>query len=152
MEGVSSWPRTSVGSLWKRYEGPTWVVATIVYGWWGLLVWFHACIPWWLTIPLGAFVIAWHNSLQHETIHALVRVPRAMRFALGFPPLGLWIPYPIYYRSHRRHHRDTWPSRPRESHPEPLTDPYVNLSIHTARAIHEGCRLPPYCRVPPVSR
>jgi hypothetical protein len=26
------------------------------------------------------------------------------------------------------------PSRPGESHPEPLTDPYVNLSIHTARA------------------
>ena len=29
----------------------------------------------------------------------------------------------------------TWPSRPGEFHPEPLTDPYVNLSIHTARAI-----------------
>ena len=26
------------------------------------------------------------------------------------------------------------PSRPGEFHPEPLTDPYVNLSIHTARA------------------
>ena len=29
----------------------------------------------------------------------------------------------------------TGPSRPEESHLEPLTDPYVNLSIHTARAI-----------------
>jgi hypothetical protein len=27
------------------------------------------------------------------------------------------------------------PSRPGEFHPEPLTEPYVNLSIHTARAI-----------------
>jgi hypothetical protein len=44
------------------------------------------------------------------------------------------------------------PSRPEELHLEPLTEPYVNLSIHTARAIHEGCRLPPFCRVPPVSR
>ncbi len=105
---------SQIGSLWKRYEGPTWAVATIVYGWWGLLVWFHAGVPWWLTIPLGAFVIAWHNSLQHETIHALVRVPRAMRVALGFPPLGLWIPYPIYCRSHRRHHRDTWLTDPVE--------------------------------------
>ncbi|MCW1410813.1 MULTISPECIES: ISAs1 family transposase [Rhizobium] len=26
------------------------------------------------------------------------------------------------------------PSRPGESHPEPLTDPYMNLSVHTARA------------------
>jgi len=33
------------------------------------------------------------------------------------------------------------PSRPREFHPEPLTDPYVNLSIHTAPAIAR--KLPP---------
>ena len=33
------------------------------------------------------------------------------------------------------------PSRPGESHPEPLTDPYVRLSPHTARATHR--RLPP---------
>src|SRR5260370_12681231 len=33
------------------------------------------------------------------------------------------------------------PSRPGEFPPEPLTDPYVNLSIHTARAIAR--RLPP---------
>src|ERR1700726_2976527 len=33
------------------------------------------------------------------------------------------------------------PSRPGEFHPEPLTDPYVNLSIHTARVIAR--RLPP---------
>src|SRR5215470_12691354 len=33
------------------------------------------------------------------------------------------------------------PSRPGEFHPEPLTDPYVDLSIHTARVIAR--RLPP---------
>ena len=33
------------------------------------------------------------------------------------------------------------PSRPGEFHPEPLTDPDMNLSIHPARAIHR--RLPP---------
>jgi fatty acid desaturase len=103
-----------IGSFWKRYEGPTWVVASIVYLWWGLLVWFHACVPWWLMVTLGACVIAWHNSLQHETIHALVRVPRALRFALGFPPLSLWIPYPVYCRNHRKHHRDTWLTHPLE--------------------------------------
>jgi len=37
--------------------------------------------------------------------------------------------------------RTKMPSRPGEFHPEPLTDPYVNLSIHTARAIAR--RLPP---------
>ena len=34
------------------------------------------------------------------------------------------------------------PSRPRELHPEALTDPDVNLSIHPARATYKGCRLP----------
>src|SRR5260370_42116287 len=37
--------------------------------------------------------------------------------------------------------RQPLPSRPGEFHPEPLTDPYVNLSIHTARVIAR--RLPP---------
>jgi len=44
-----------------------------------------------------------------------------------------------------------WPSRPGEFHPEPLTEPYVNLSIHTARVTAR--RLPPsvVCRVPPAA-
>jgi hypothetical protein len=43
------------------------------------------------------------------------------------------------------------PSRPGEFHPEPLTDPDLNLSIHPARAIAR--RLPPSIdhRVPPVA-
>ena len=34
------------------------------------------------------------------------------------------------------------PSRPGEFHPEPLSDPDVNLSIHPARVTLEGCHLP----------
>ena len=43
------------------------------------------------------------------------------------------------------------PSRPGAFHPEPLTDPDMNLSIHPARAIAR--RLPPSIdyRVPPVA-
>jgi len=44
------------------------------------------------------------------------------------------------------------PSRPGELHPEPLTDPDVNLSIHPAGATQEGCRLPARQGVPPVAR
>ena len=36
------------------------------------------------------------------------------------------------------------PSRPGEFHPEPLTDPDLNLSIHPARATDEG--LPPFVK------
>jgi hypothetical protein len=43
--------------------------------------------------------------------------------------------------SFRTQSRALVPSRPGEFHPEPLTDPYVNLSIHTARVIAR--RLPP---------
>ena len=35
------------------------------------------------------------------------------------------------------------PSRPGEFHPEPLTDPCLTVSRHTARAIPESCRSPP---------
>ena len=35
------------------------------------------------------------------------------------------------------------PSRPGEFHPEPLTDPCLTVSHHTARAIPESCRPPP---------
>ena len=42
------------------------------------------------------------------------------------------------------------PSRPGEFHPEPLTDPYVNFSIHTARAIAR--RLPPSAEISGSSR
>jgi len=43
------------------------------------------------------------------------------------------------------------PSRPAEFHPEPLTEPDLNLSIHPARAIAR--RLPPSIAhwVPPVA-
>src|SRR5215831_8084633 len=50
---------------------------------------------------------------------------------------------PIRPRRKARHCKAP-PSRPGESHPEPLTDPYVNLSIHTARASQR--RLPPPTR------
>src|SRR6266566_5533129 len=42
------------------------------------------------------------------------------------------------------------PSRPGEFHPEPLTDPDVNLSIHPARAIIR--RLPPSAEIAGSSR
>src|SRR5262249_45457794 len=46
---------------------------------------------------------------------------------------------------------NTSPSRPGEFHPEPLTDPDLNLSIHPARAIPESCRPPSKPRAPPVA-
>ncbi len=54
----------------------------------------------------GGLSLAWHFSLQHEAIHAFRGVPAWLRFAVVFPPLGLWFPYPFYRKSHTTHHRD----------------------------------------------
>jgi fatty acid desaturase len=116
---------------WERFEGPTFVVAVALYGGWASLIACHERIPWWLTAVLGAFVVAWHGSLQHETIDALVRVPRPVRTLLASPPLGLWLPYAIYARSHRLHHRST-----------ELTDPIDDPESY----YHDPSRWPRYPR------
>jgi fatty acid desaturase len=82
------------------------MVAFAVYASWFLLVWYHALLPWWVLLPAGAYVIAWHLSLQHEAIHAFRGVPAWLRYAIVFPPLSLWLPYPLYRASHSIHHHD----------------------------------------------
>jgi fatty acid desaturase len=89
-----------------QFDGPTWMVALILYGAWVLMIWFHALLPWWVIVPLGACLLAWHFSLQHEAIHSFRGVPAWLRFAVVFPPIGLWFPYPLYRKSHSTHHRD----------------------------------------------
>ena len=89
-----------------QIDGPTWLVALAVYGAWLSLIWFNAVLPWWVIMPVGAYLLAWHFSLQHEAIHSFRKVPAWLRFAVVFPPLGLWFPYPLYRKSHTIHHRD----------------------------------------------
>src|SRR6204780_595122 len=90
----------------RQFDGTTWLVAVSIYSSLILLVWFHAVLPWWVILPVGAYLIAWHFSLQHEAIHSFRGVPAGLRMAVVFPPLGLWFPYPLYRKSHTTHHRD----------------------------------------------
>lgn len=55
---------------------------------------------------MGAMLIAWHGSLQHETIHGHPSRWRWLNTALGWPPLGLWLPYAIYRQTHLLHHNN----------------------------------------------
>jgi fatty acid desaturase len=89
-----------------RIDGPTWLVALVLYGAWFLLIRYNAILPWWIIMPVGAYLVAWHFSLQHEAIHSFRGVPAWLRFAVVFPPIGLWFPYPLYRKSHSTHHRD----------------------------------------------
>ena len=87
-----------------RIEWPTLALAAAIYGGWLAVTYFHAALPPWLTLGLGGWLLAWHNSLQHETIHGHPTRNDRLNQAIGAAPLSLWIPYAVYYRSHRAHH------------------------------------------------
>jgi fatty acid desaturase len=69
------------------------------------VAWHAAALPWWVLLVLGAWLVGWHNSLQHETVHGLAAASRWISAALGMPALGLWMPYTVYHDRHLEHHR-----------------------------------------------
>ena len=93
-------------SWWRRWEAPTWIVAAAIYASWAALLLLHRFIPWPLLVLGGAYVLAWHFSLQHEAIHSWRSVPLWLRTAVVWLPIGGWLPFEIYRRSHSQHHRD----------------------------------------------
>jgi fatty acid desaturase len=98
--------------LTHRVEWPTLAVAAAVYGGFGLLTWFYQALPWWVLLPLGGYVVAWHGSVQHEVVHGHPTPWGWVNDLLVFPSLWLWLPFNLYRDSHLIHHRD-----------EHLTDP-----------------------------
>lgn len=99
-----------------RIEWPTLAVALAVYVSFGLVTWSYHSLPWWLVLPLGGYLVAWHGSLQHEVVHGHPTPWRAVNEALVFPSLWLWLPYTLYRDSHLRHHNDV-------ALTDPLEDP-----------------------------
>ncbi len=85
-------------------EWRTVALAAVIYGGWIAATWWHAVLPIWLLVPIGAWIIAWHGSLQHETIHGHPTRSAYFNAALGGVPLSLWLPYGIYRRTHLAHH------------------------------------------------
>jgi fatty acid desaturase len=85
-------------------EWPTIALAALIYGAWGGVTYFHARIPVPLLVMVGAWLIAWHGSLQHEIIHGHPTPWRRLNTILALPPLALWLPFEIYRRCHIVHH------------------------------------------------
>lgn len=85
-------------------ELPTLLLAAAIYGGWLALTWWHAALPVAVLFVAGGWISAWHNSLQHETIHGHPTGSALINTAIGWPPINLWLPYDIYYRSHVAHH------------------------------------------------
>jgi fatty acid desaturase len=89
----------------NRPELPTWTVIAAIYGGWLALTFFFHDLPAYVVAPLGAWLLAWHGSLQHEALHGHpTRRPRLNALIAG-PPLALWLPFPIYRETHMAHHR-----------------------------------------------
>jgi fatty acid desaturase len=108
--------------LCDRYELPTVLLGLVLYGSWLALTRYHAAIPGWLLFLAGGYLTQWHFSLQHESIHAMRNWPAWLRTVFVWPPIGLWMPYPIYRRSHSTHHvnyRITHPAFDTESYYQP---------------------------------
>lgn len=96
----------------RGIEWPTFGLAVAIYGGWLALTWIHALVPGPLLWLAGGWLVAWQASLQHEVMHGHPTRSRRVNDAIGWPPLSLWLPYPVYRLTHLRHHRD-----------EHLTDP-----------------------------
>ncbi|MCA9670242.1 MAG: fatty acid desaturase [Myxococcales bacterium] len=90
----------------RRFELPTWTVVFAIYGGWIGLTLAANRLPWPLVLLLGAWLVAWQGSLQHETIHDHPARSRWLNALVGFWPLSLWLPYGIYRAEHLRHHDD----------------------------------------------
>ncbi|MCQ8242007.1 fatty acid desaturase [Rhizosaccharibacter radicis] len=88
-----------------RIEWPTLLLALAIHGGWGWLCFEAARLPFWLVLPAGAWLIAWHMSLQHELIHGHPTPWRRVNRLLGSLPLSLWLPFSRYEDTHLGHHR-----------------------------------------------
>ncbi|MEO1291945.1 MAG: fatty acid desaturase [Pseudomonadota bacterium] len=64
-------------------------------------------------MPIAAYLVALHSSLQHEVLHGHPTRSSLLNEALIYLPLTLAIPFRRFKTTHLRHHRDTV-----------LTDPY----------------------------
>ncbi len=89
-----------------RDNWPTFLVAAAIYGLFGVLTACYHSLPWWLLLPLAAYVVAWHGSLQHEVVHGHPTPWHRLNQALVFPSLWLWLPFGHYRDTHLQHHRD----------------------------------------------
>lgn len=107
-------PRAAV--IAPAVEWPTFWLAVGIYAGFLAATFFHAALPLWILVPLGAVIITLHGSLQHEVLHGHPFRDQKWNDWLGLPALWLWLPYRLYRESHLRHHRN-------DRLTDPLDDP-----------------------------
>jgi fatty acid desaturase len=90
----------------SKIEWLTIALIAAVYAVIGSLVWFHAIVPWWVMLPVGAYAACLHSSLQHEVLHGHPTRNRMINEILVFVVPHLWLPYGRYRDTHLAHHND----------------------------------------------
>jgi len=88
----------------RTFEVPTVILAIGIHGAWLALTTWHSALPFPLLFMAGGVIVAWHGSLQHETIHGHPTGIGWIDAAIGGVPFSLWLPYSIYRRTHIAHH------------------------------------------------
>lgn len=96
-------------------EWPTVVLIALTYGLLAVLMWFYQNLPWWVVVPVAAYLVALHGSLQHEALHGHPTRNRLVNELLVAASPSLWFPYRRYRKLHLTHHND-----------EHLTDPQLD--------------------------
>ena len=97
----------------RGIERPTLALIGACYAVWAMATLYAGSLSLWIAVPVTALAIAFHSSLQHETLHGHPLPDQRASDALVFPAIGLAIPYRRFRDTHLAHHRN-----------ELLTDPY----------------------------
>lgn len=116
-------PTAATGKHPWGFEWPSLLIAFVIYAGFLALTWNYHALPWWLVLPLGGYLVAWHGSLQHEVVHGHPTGKPFLDEMIIYPSLWLWLPFHIYRRSHLEHHENSQLT-------DPLSDPesfYLSL-------------------------
>ncbi len=123
-------PRDSV-------EWPTLAIAALCFGGYGSTTAYAADLGLALAIPVLALVLVLHASFQHEIVHGHPFRSQVANDVLGFPALGLLIPYERFRDTHLAHHHDPSLTDPYEDPETNYVDPVVWNDMSTAmRAVY----------------
>lgn len=110
-----------------RVETPTLLLWAVIHAGWAVLTLFHDRVPLPLLAASGGWLVAWHGAFQHEAIHGHPTRSARINAALASVPLSLWLPFPLYRRSHLAHHAT-------EALTAPGHDPETRYLTPTAQA------------------
>ncbi len=102
MRSLSTAATKVLGSA--RTDFATLGVALAIYGCWIAATLLHGHIHPAALMAVGGWLVGWHGSLQHETIHGHPTPWPWVNRALAFAPLNLWLPYDRYRQTHLAHH------------------------------------------------